>query len=537
MLSSMKIIFAVVSTGLLLCGCDWLAPVAYQATDRDDLTRTFISDSDVSDDGRYAVYARGGDYYESVEYCEPVDPNILTDPNEPQDPNEPMETCEVVDEYRLWRSPIYVYDFYTKETIHANVNSEGEAANGPSSSPVISGNGRFVAFSSNADNLVAHDYNGTSDVFVHDLMTGETSRVSVNSAGEEGNAYSGDPVISDDGNIVAFLSDASNFSSLNHYYRTRDVYVHNRTTGITQLVSANTDGTPADSGSLDPALSGDGRFVAFQSRADNLLSTGTTGISDVYLHDTQTRSTVLVSKNSAGHSGSLYSSRPALSFDGRYTAFETNNNFDSSDTRPSSNDVYIHDRVTGQTEWVSTYTGDGGRDASISDDGRYVAFSNIVYLPPGNYDYANVWIHDRELGITREASLTATGEQATGTSSDPQISGNGRYVLFETESGHYDEAATDSEPTVFLRAVPGLEVVSITPAVATIGTPVSNVVVVNENTITLDIMIPDTEAQGAMDVTVILPGSGAGIATGSTALCVACLEFIDPVHGDFAIHH
>jgi Tol biopolymer transport system component len=148
-----------------------------------------------------------------------------------------------------------------------SVDSSGAEANGANDGPAVSADGRFVAFTSSASNLVAGDTNQTYDVFVHDRTTGTTERVSVDSLGVEGNATSSVASISADGQVVAFHSSASNLVA-GDSNGTYDVFVHDRSTGITERVSVDSAGGQADGGALS-SLSSDGRRLAFRSFATN----------------------------------------------------------------------------------------------------------------------------------------------------------------------------------------------------------------------------------------------------------------------------
>src|SRR5262249_13825695 len=159
------------------------------------------------------------------------------------------------------------------------VGAGGAQGDGRSILPAISSDGRYVAFQSDASNLVAGDTNGVTDVFVRDRLTGTTERMSVDSAGVQGNGVSSVPSISADGRYVAFLSDASNLVAGDTNGVT-DVFVHDRTTGATERVSVATGGTQADRGSGYAAISPDGRFVAIGSVATNLVVGDTNGTGD-----------------------------------------------------------------------------------------------------------------------------------------------------------------------------------------------------------------------------------------------------------------
>jgi hypothetical protein len=177
-------------------------------------------------------------------------------------------------------------------TTRVSVASDGTEGNGGSISAAISADGRFVAFHSFADNLVAGDTNGFTDVFVHDRLTDITERVSVASDGTEGNHQSLVPAISADGRFVAFESFADDLVAGDTNGFT-DVFVHDRLTGITERVSVASDGTEGNGASISAAISADGRFVAFQSHADNLVAGDTNGTVDVFVHDRCLRELVI----------------------------------------------------------------------------------------------------------------------------------------------------------------------------------------------------------------------------------------------------
>src|SRR5262245_29695996 len=151
-----------------------------------------------------------------------------------------------------------------------SVGLNGSEPDSLSLEPALSENGRFVAFQSYASNLVPNDGNGCSDVFVRDRQTGETTRVSVSSSGVEGNYYSGEPAISPDGRFVAFVSEATNLVP-GDANGVADVFVHDRVTHKTQRVSVSSAGFEANGPSMRPSLSKDGRFIAFASEASNLV--------------------------------------------------------------------------------------------------------------------------------------------------------------------------------------------------------------------------------------------------------------------------
>src|SRR5438132_6325767 len=244
-------------------------------------------------------------------------------------------------------------------TERVSVASDGTTeGNDASLGSALSADGRFVAFDSAATERVAGDTNVASDVLVHDRQTGTTERVSVASDGTQGNGSSGllsfafPPALSADGRFVAFVSFAANLVAGDTNGAT-DVFVHDRQTGTTERVSVASDGTQGDGTSSSSALSADGRFVAYHSAATTLVAGDTNGATDVFVHDRQTGTTERVSVASGGTQGNGISAAPALSGDGRFVAFHsTATNLVAGDTNGAP-DVFVHDRQAGTTERVS----------------------------------------------------------------------------------------------------------------------------------------------------------------------------------------
>src|SRR5439155_1129649 len=220
-------------------------------------------------------------------------------------------------------SDAFVYDRVTGTTERVSVSSAGAEANGTSFAPAISADGRFVAFPSEATNLVPGDTNGATDVLVRDRRTGTTERVSVSSAGAEANGTSFTPAISADGRLVAFASEADDLV-IGDTNQAFDVFVHDGMTGTTERVSVDSTGAQANAASIEhfcPALSADGRFVAFESDATNLVPVDTNAATDVFVRDRLTATTDRVSVDSTGAQANDRSDFPAISADGSVVAF------------------------------------------------------------------------------------------------------------------------------------------------------------------------------------------------------------------------
>jgi Tol biopolymer transport system component len=233
-------------------------------------------------------------------------------------------------------------------TERVSVSSSGEEGNAQSGLPCVSADGRFVAFHSGATNLVPGDTNGWADVFVHDRLTGTTDRVSVSSSGEQANwtpyaLSSKFPSISSDGRFVAFSSFATNLVPGDTNGR-EDVFVHDRLTGVTERVSVSSSGQQGNADSLTSSISADGRFVAFCSLANNLLPGDTNGCGDIFVHDRLTGATERVSVSSSGEPGNGGSYDPCISQDGRFVAFDSwSSNLVPGDTN-GFEDVFVRDR-------------------------------------------------------------------------------------------------------------------------------------------------------------------------------------------------
>jgi PKD repeat protein len=279
--------------------------------------------------------------------------------------------------------------FATIYTARVSVASDGTQANDSSYGPAVSADGRYVAFESYATNLVPDDTNMTADVFVHDRETGQTERVSVASDGTEGNGFSAWSSLSADGRYVAFCSSASNLVA-GDTNGELDVFVYDRQTGETERVSIASDGTEGNGGSLKPSISADGWYVAFVSSATNLTAGDTNGVEDIFVHDRQTGQTDRVSVASDGTEANGHSDWPSISGDGRHVTFISIASDLVAGDMEGTYDAFVHDRQTGETERVSVASDGTPSDGSsivsvISADGRYVAFgSDASNLAPGD---------------------------------------------------------------------------------------------------------------------------------------------------------
>jgi len=361
-------------------------------------------------------------------------------------------------------------------TTRVSVDSSGAQANGDSFIPAISADGRFVAFESDAENLVPPDpgdNNRTRDVFVHDRLTGETEIVSVGPDGTPGDQYSGYATISADGHSVAFSSVATTFATGDANLGGWDVFVRDHVAETTTRASVPRTGTSLDGIAFFPSLSADGRYVAFASGASNLTPGDTNQLDDVFVRDLVAGVTTRVAIP-PGQESNGASSFPSISDDGRYVAFSSEaSNLVPQDTnglpRSGGQDVFVHDLATSRTERVSvSSTGVEGNSDSLtpdlSGDGRFVAFLSLANsFVPGDADGGidpvtgavsgdlDLYVHDRLAGTTDRVSLTATDGEPDRASDLASISADGRVVAFVTDATNMGGADENDAPDVFVR--------------------------------------------------------------------------------------
>ncbi len=351
---------------------------------------------------------------------------------------------------------VFVRDRLGSTTEWLSVTPQGTAADGESNFPAISCDGRFVSFSSHATNLVAGDTNGLTDIFVRDRVTATTERVSVATGGGQaaGGSYS---ALSADGRCVAFDSASADLVAGDTNGLT-DVFVRDRQTGTTERVSVATGGGEANLGGGYPSISGDGRFVAFESAASNLVVGDGNSRGDVFVHDRQTGATERVSVSSGGLEANGDSGSPALSLDGRYVVFvSVATNLVAADTNGVA-DVFLHDRDLGTTERVSVGpAGEEGNNQSsegrVSADGRYVVFpSEATNLVAGDTNGASdVFVRDRVTGTTALVSVSTTGAVGNGWSFDAVIASDGRTAVFRSPATDLVAGDANAVSDIFAR--------------------------------------------------------------------------------------
>ncbi len=346
-------------------------------------------------------------------------------------------------------SDIFVYNAATGQVNLVSVTGNGKPANGASVTPALAGEGRYVAFASQASDLVLDDSNQRWDIFVRDLVSGETSRVSVASDGSQANGDSFNPAISGDGRYVVFESDASNLVSGDTNGR-RDIFLHDRSDGSTVRIS-ETEDQQANGDSLLPAISDDGQWIVFESAATNLVDQDTNQVTDVFAWQRSTGALQRLSLEPASQvQGNGPSSLAVIAGGGRYVAFRSfADNLVPGDSNATW-DIFVYDLQADEME-LATITQEGGQadpallfpDApltrpAISADGRYLAFqSDAANLVAGDTNaQVDIFVRDLAARTTQRVSVTSSGAQANGHSFFPQLSGDGGNLAFLSQASN-----------------------------------------------------------------------------------------------------
>jgi pimeloyl-ACP methyl ester carboxylesterase len=388
-----------------------------------DSGSSYTTNSAVSADGRYVVFASGASNLSSASTSD-------------------------------GQTYVYVRDTQLRQTTLASVSNSGAAADFGASNPTISSNGRYVAFVSQSDNLPLAPPSGASAVYMRDLLLAQTEREDVTSSGTSANgSSSSEPNISADGRFVAFISNATNLvpgvTSTNE-----QVFVRDRNSGNVVLASIGVDGSWANQGASLPSISADGRFVAFYSSSSNLVSQNTGDMVQVYVRDLQVNRTVLASAangGSAANSGVLSNyNAPAISADGRFVAFSSNATnlvpgaIDANgDFRAFLKDLQSQTTTLIDTDALGVPLSQGGIEPTISADGRFVAYAI----------YGQTIVRDMTGGHSAVVSLATNGSPSNNLEnapSPPSISYGGTSIALVSSATNLVASDTNGTTDIFL---------------------------------------------------------------------------------------
>ncbi len=364
----------------------------------------------------------------------------------------------------IWRR-----DLLTGTTELVSINLQGTDKNASAAqNPSISDDGRYVVYDTISADQVPNDTNNASDIFLRDMVSHTTTRIDVGPGGVQTNRNSTNPFISGNGTFVLFKSDADNLVN-NDNNTAPDIFLYDRVHNSVQLVTADLNNQFSQNGLADfssQAISADGRYVVFESNATNLVAQDTGSRTNVFVRDTQTHTTRLLSINRAGTAGAA-GLHATITPNGQFVAFVSSSTDVASDV-PNSNghaNVYLATITPTSitTRLVSNNSAgtNGGNDDSgtgpdplgvsvgfpqITPDGRYVAFDSqatdlVAGLIDGNQSQGNVahrrdvFVRDMQTNTTRAVSVTADGTSTGNNGSyTPALSSDGRSVVFATDA-------------------------------------------------------------------------------------------------------
>lgn len=333
---------------------------------------------------------------------------------------------------------VFLRDLDTGGLALVSVDPNGVLADGPSLFASISGDGRYVAFESSATNLVPGGTNGIQHIHLKDLQTGAASLMSLDTAGVPAELSSWNPSISNTGRFVVFTSNSALLVAGDTNGLT-DVFLRDTLTATTTRESLGGQGAQANSISLDPSVSDDGRFVAFLSYATNLVPGDTNGFGDVFVRDRRSATTQRVSVGQGGVQANNTSDEPRICGNGRFVAFtSTAHNLVPGDLNDTI-DAFVFDLASDATERISVATDGTPTDyssygPSITSDGRFVVFATgATTLVAGDTNFAiDVYLRDRHTGTTVRASFGDAGQEPDGNVYAPVVSEDGRITAFQS---------------------------------------------------------------------------------------------------------
>jgi len=396
----------------LLLGSPAATPVdRISETDAGDPENGSAYDVDISADGRFVVFSSGATNLGGV-----ADTNHIDD--------------------------VFLKDLQTGSLTRISTTSRGKqgVADGQTLtiSPSISADGTRVAFESDAKNLVGNDINNSPDIFVRNTVTGAIIRASTSAANVQGNGESFSASISSDGRYVAFASWANNLVA-NDANNTTDIFVKDTLTGAVKLVSSTSSGGQSDAGpngwgeaNSAPTISADGGHVLFISTATNLVEGDNNNATDVFVKDLATSELTCVSTDIHGNvvAGGAGWTPASMSADGRFVFFGSDGPIlgDGHDGHDGQGALYRRDLQTGDVVRVT----EGGAVMDVSADGRFVLIQTAAALMEGDTNNDNdLYVKDMSTGLLFRASLGAAGEQTHGTGFKASMSDDGTRIVLQ----------------------------------------------------------------------------------------------------------
>ena len=357
---------------------------------------------------------------------------------------------------------IFRHDLLTATTELVSLRSNGVAsANGLGLEPDISGDGRYVVWSTNASNVVSGDTNGTWDVFLRDMATGTNERISLTGSGAQASDRSDGPRITPDGRHVVFHSDAALLASDTNGQK--DVYRLDRQTGQLEIVSVTQGAAQGNGGSYHGDVSDDGRHVVFTSSADNFAAGDTNGTADMFWKDMATGELRRVNVSSSGAQANGESTWPYVSGDGLTVVFSSRGSTLVTGDSNGNWDLFAHDITTSTTERLNVRPGGAQANsyvrspASVSTDGRFVIYASLSTNLVANDTNGkqDIFLRDRQSATTERVNLSLTGGELNDDSWVPAMTPDARVITYTSEATNIVTGNTNNERQIFARDLSG----------------------------------------------------------------------------------
>lgn len=358
---------------------------------------------------------------------------------------------------------------YIAERVNLTPSGTQTASGNVQAAPVLSQDGRYIAFATSSSDIVASDTNSRPDIFVRDRKVGSTVRANLSSTGAEIPTGFFTPAGSSDsfkmsanGRFIVFASADASVTAGDTNGKI-DIFLRDLSSNTTEMISTTPTGGQLNDDSKVGDISADGRYIVFTSAANNVVPGDVNNREDVFVRDRKQSTTTLISKTNVGVTGNKASIKPAISCDGSYIAFASDaTDLVAGDTN-GQQDIFLADRITGGTVTNITLGANnfslGGGSIDISCNGETIVFeSRASNLVPNDTNGGNdIFAYSMVSGIIQRVNLDSMGNQTSagvsGLPSSAVVDFSGRYVVFQSTDSNLVVGDTNSQQDVFLRDV------------------------------------------------------------------------------------